>query len=55
MRNIKQGEEISLAYGGDINNATWFYSYGFVYQPNHSDCIVLNLELNETTPGYIWK
>ena len=54
--DIKKGEEINLCYGTQISNQNWFYSWGFIYQPNNYDSILLVVDLDsKTTPGYNWK
>ena len=35
--NIREGEEVNISYGQCISNSTWFYQYGFIYQPNNCD------------------
>ena len=43
LKDIKQGEEILLRYGVNITNSGYFFSYGFVYQPNNNDAVQLQL------------
>ena len=55
MRDIQEGEELTLCYGGDISNFTWFYQYGFVYQPNNFDQTTIYLDLKSDEENYDWK
>jgi SET domain-containing protein len=47
LKDIEAGEEITLSYGDHITNSSWLYQYGFVYQPNGSDEMILWLELTD--------